>query len=186
MSIRGCLHETQSEISFRHDKKFCLHQFSLWAKWNGNNFYLDLLIYYLCCNEKFACADGSFRRISFGPSVYKTFMLRYFNTRIELQFGVFHVNGYKWLTIHRIENISLRPKWTHVNTVLASLLSIITALITSLTKLFDFHFSMSGCTKLVTPSPPLRRRVGHFENWMKVAARIVLLEKGGGNSRNRG
>ena len=69
-------------------------------------------------------------------------------------------------------------------TLLVSLHSITIALMTSLKKVFDFDFSMSGCTKLVTPSTPLRRRVGHFENWIKMADRVFLLRKGWGNSTN--
>ena len=65
-----------------------------------------------------------FRMISFRVSVYVTFItrnkhfwLQWNNIRNEFHFGVLHVNSYKRLTRHWIENISFRRKF-HVNTLL--------------------------------------------------------------------
>ena len=44
------------------------------AKWNKFLFSFDHLIYYICFYEMCACADVSFRMISFRGSVYMTFI----------------------------------------------------------------------------------------------------------------
>ena len=68
------------------------------------------------------------RMISFRGSVYITFITRnehfwlhWNNTRNAFRFGVLHVNSYRTLTRHWIENISFRRKF-HVNTLLVTFL----------------------------------------------------------------
>ena len=92
------------------------------TKWNEIPFRFDLLTYYLCFCELFECADVSFHMISFRVSVDITFMTQneilflskwpeWNNSHNELLLWLFHVNSYKRLRRHRIENISFCKKW---------------------------------------------------------------------------
>ena len=110
---------TRNDISFWHEKKFCSHYFSLRVKWN-RSFCLNLLIC-LSFYQIFAGANVSFRKIHFGVVFIRHLSLEmkihiYQNDCNETTTATSFISGYfMWtvmrLTRHRIENISIRPKW---------------------------------------------------------------------------
>ena len=79
-NLKRCLHKTRNEISFHQEKNFVYITFRY--RLNEINFLL-----HLCFYEIFACADFSFRMISFRGSVYMIFI-----PKNQIHFGVFRVN----------------------------------------------------------------------------------------------